>query len=346
MGRIETKPARAGSDEAEYVEATYEPAYAEALELRSAPDQAAGALRVAEPITDADADDLKEATEELAAVDAIQHYLNAIGARPLLTPEQEYAFAAQARSGDFAARQLMIERNLRLVVSIAKHYANRGVGLLDLIEEGNLGLIHAIEKFEPERGFRFSTYATWWIRQAIERALIQQSRTIRLPVHIVRELNQALRAKRHLEAAQRALGTGTEVSLQEIAHLVGKGAAEVAALMRLAEGSTSLDTPLDGDGSNSLLDVLADNQDDTPESSVSRNELQANVREWIERLPTKQRRVIQRRYGLDGQEPATLEQLAEELGLTRERVRQVQQEALQRLKRMLGALGLRRDFLL
>lgn len=337
MGRNGSRPARAGDDDAAYVEA---------LDLR--PEDSRHAPRVVDEaaVDELDSGDARAVDADLAAADTIQQYLNAIGARPLLTPEQEYALAARAREGEFAARQLMIEHNLRLVVSIAKHYANRGVGLLDLIEEGNLGLIHAIEKFEPERGFRFSTYATWWIRQSIERALIQQSRTIRLPVHIVRELNQTLRAKRHLEAAHSACGERREARLDDIAHFVGKTATEVAALLRLAEAATSLDTPLDGDGGASLIDVLADSQGDSPEMHVSQHELESNVREWMERLPGKQRRVIQRRYGLDGQEPATLEQLADELGLTRERVRQVQQEALQRLKRMLGARGLRADFLI
>lgn len=288
---------------------------------------------------------LERESDDLAG-DSVQQYLNAIGARPLLTPEQEYLFAVQARAGDFDARQSMIEHNLRLVVSIAKHYVNRGVGLLDLIEEGNLGLIHAIEKFEPERGFRFSTYATWWIRQSIERAIINQARTIRLPVHIVRELNQVLRAKRHLEAEYAARGERREARIDDIAHLVGRSVDEVADVLRLSELPASLDTPLESDPGSSLIDLLADTGAASPETVALAREIEQLVRDWLERLPDKQRTVVERRYGLNAREPATLEELAVELGLTRERVRQIQQEALQRLRRSLLARGVERDALL
>lgn len=280
------------------------------------------------------------------AGDAIQRYLNAIGARPLLTPEQEFRYATLARAGDFLARQKMIEHNLRLVVSIAKNYSRRGVALLDLIEEGNLGLIHALEKFEPERGFRFSTYATWWIRQSVERAIINQARTVRLPVHVVRELRQVLRARRHLESEAAPAGPPREPRIEDIAHLVGRSIDEVADVLRLAETPTSLDVPFEGDPGSSLLDLLADHQADSPEVSVGSRELEALVAEWLQRLTDKQRLVIERRYGLRGFEPATLEELADELGLTRERVRQIQQEALQRLRRALGARGVGRDAVL
>jgi RNA polymerase nonessential primary-like sigma factor len=290
--------------------------------------------------------DKVDGTDSTDAGDAIQRYLTAIGARPLLTPDEEFRHATAARAGDFAARQTMIEHNLRLVVSIAKNYSRRGVALLDLIEEGNLGLIHAIEKFEPERGFRFSTYATWWIRQAVERAVISQGRTVRLPVHVVRELRQVLRARRHLEAEAVAAGLHREPRIEDIAHLLGRSVEEVADVLRLAETPTSLDVPLDGEAGVSLLDLLADHQADSPEISVGSREVEVLVAEWLERLPAKQKRVIERRYGLKGHDPATLEELAEELHLTRERVRQIQQEALQRLRRSLGARGMGRDALL
>jgi RNA polymerase nonessential primary-like sigma factor len=174
--------------------------------------------------------------------DVTQLYLNEIGANPLLTAEEELRLAAPVRAGDFDARQTMIERNLRLVVNIAKHYLNRGIPLLDLVEEGNLGLMHALEKFDPERGFRFSTYATWWIRQNIERAIMNQSRTIRLPVHVVKELNQVLRAQRHIEATANG-----ESSLEAIAGRLGKTIDEVRKLLALSEHTASLDAPLDID---------------------------------------------------------------------------------------------------
>jgi RNA polymerase nonessential primary-like sigma factor len=313
-------------------------------------DEAVRALDDTGPDDSADGEraaaDAADATDPADSGDAIQRYLNAIGARPLLTPDEEFRYATAARAGDFDARQKMIEHNLRLVVSIAKHYGRRGVALLDLIEEGNLGLIHAIGKFEPERGFRFSTYATWWIRQSVERAIISQGRTVRLPVHVVRELRQVLRAKRHLEAEAVAAGLHREPRTEDIAHLLGRSIDDVADVLRLAEAPASLDVPIDGDAGASLLDLLADHQADSPEISVGSREVEALVAQWLERLPDKHKRVIVRRYGLKGHDPSTLEELAGELHLTRERVRQIQQEALQRLRRSLGARGVGRDAVL
>jgi RNA polymerase nonessential primary-like sigma factor len=276
--------------------------------------------------------------------DNVQRYLTAIGAHRLMTPVEEHDTAVRALAGDFAARQSMIERNLRLVVSIAKHYANRGLALLDLIEEGNLGLIHALEKFDPERGFRFSTYATWWIRQTIERAVINQARTIRLPVHVVRELQHVIRAKRHLEMEKD--DETHEVRIEDIAHLTGKSVDDVEDILKFSATPASLDAPLDADPDSTLADLLIDVTAEAPEASAVRHELEARVHEWLSKLSDKQRLVIERRFGLDEREPATLDALAVELSLTRERVRQIQQDALARLKRALTAGGIGRDAVL
>ncbi|TVO53144.1 MULTISPECIES: RNA polymerase sigma factor RpoS [Denitromonas] len=273
--------------------------------------------------------------------DVTQLYLNDIGANPLLTAEEEAALARRVRKGDFDARQIMIERNLRLVVNIAKHYLNRGIPLLDLVEEGNLGLMHALEKFDPERGFRFSTYATWWIRQNIERAIMNQSRTIRLPVHVVKELNQVLRACRRAEAA------GKRDSLvEEVARDLGKTEEAVRAMLALNEHTASLDAPLDVDPSLSIGESLRDDDVSSPDAQIHDHEVEALVREWINMLNDKQRMVVRYRYGLDGVEVQTLEELAGELNLTRERVRQIQLEALGQLRRIVKRHGMSKDSLL
>lgn len=288
-------------------------------------------------------DDFRSLLKSEMATDATQHYLNQIGLHPLLTAQEEIHFSTLAKQGDFPARQKMIEHNLRLVVSIAKHYINRGLTLLDLIEEGNLGLMHAIGKFEPELGFRFSTYATWWIRQSIERAIMNQARTIRLPVHRIRELNLVLRAKYHLEAR---LSDGHDARIEDIAHLIERSVDDVSAILGMAEHVTSLDTPLDGDSQSSLLDLITDVSETGPESDAEHHEMIALVRDWLDTIPIKQKQVIMRRFGLGHAHPATLEELADEMGLTRERVRQIQQEGLVRLKKTMMARGISKDSLL
>lgn len=282
-----------------------------------------------------------EAPEAEFLGDATQLYLNEIGANPLLTPEEELALSRRVRLGDFEARQTMIVRNLRLVVNIAKHYLNRGMPLLDLVEEGNLGLIHALEKFDPERGFRFSTYATWWIRQNIERAIMNQSRTIRLPVHVVKELNQVLRAMRNLEAR-----SGGECCAEDIATLLAKPVEDVRHILSLNEHTASLDAPLDIDPSLSIGESLADDNQEGPEEQIQNAEIGSLVQTWIAQLNDKQRTVIEYRYGINNREIATLEELADQLSLTRERVRQIQLEALAQLRKILRRAGVSRDELL
>jgi RNA polymerase nonessential primary-like sigma factor len=268
-------------------------------------------------------------------MDATQMYLGEIGFSPLLTAEEEVYFARRALRGDESARNRMIESNLRLVVKIARRYNNRGLVLLDLVEEGNLGLIRAVEKFDPERGFRFSTYATWWIRQTIERAIMNQTRTIRLPIHVVKELNVYLRTAREL--AQRL---DHEPTAEDIAAILNKPVDEVSKMLKLNEKICSVDSPVAGDGEKSLIDILTDEHLNCPEEQTQDDDMQQSIVKWLEQLNPKQREVLARRFGLLGYEPATLEEVGEEIGLTRERVRQIQVEGLKRLREMLTQQGL------
>jgi RNA polymerase nonessential primary-like sigma factor len=276
--------------------------------------------------------------------DLTQIYLTEIGGHTLLRPQEELALARAMKNGDFAARQKLIEHNLRLVVSIAKHYTNRGLALPDLIEEGNLGLIHALDKFDAERGFRFTTYATWWIRQAVERAIMNQSRTIRLPAHVVKELNVVLRALRHLE--MHGTPQGREASLDDVAHLLGKPIEHVRRVIGYNDHVASLDAPLDRETGLSIADGISDESALAPELLLHNTEIEGWVRQWLSELTPRQRTVIERRYGLNGCEIATLEEIAREIGVTRERVRQIQTEALDKLRARLARRGLDRDALL
>ncbi|MBS1141547.1 MAG: polymerase, sigma 38 subunit, RpoS [Proteobacteria bacterium] len=273
--------------------------------------------------------------------DVTQLYLSEIGAKPLLTPAEELATSRLVREGNFEARQRMIEHNLRLVVNIAKHYLNRGIPLLDLIEEGNLGLIHALEKFDPERGFRFSTYATWWIRQNIERGIMNQSRTIRLPVHIVKEINVVLRAMRHLESADKRDST-----VERIALLIDRPVEDVRRILSFNEHIASLDAPLEIDPNHTMAEVIADDGGSDPEFLLQSSEVGSLVDDWLAQLTERQRSVIERRYGLNGADLATLDVIAVDLGLTRERVRQIQMEGLDRLRKIIKRGNISRDSLL
>jgi RNA polymerase nonessential primary-like sigma factor len=268
-------------------------------------------------------------------LDATQLYLGEIGFSPLLSAEEEVYFARRALKGCEASRKRMIVSNLRLVVKIARRYNNRGLALLDLIEEGNLGLIRAVEKFDPERGFRFSTYATWWIRQTIERAIMNQTRTIRLPIHVVKELNIYLRAARELSQK-----LDHEPTAEEIALALDKPVEDVTKMLRLNERIASVDTPIGGENDKALLDILADEKEYGPEENLQDSDIKTNIVSWLQELNPKQREVLARRFGLMGYEPSTLEDVGSEIGLTRERVRQIQVEALRRLRDMLGHQGL------
>ncbi len=273
--------------------------------------------------------------------DVTQIYFNEIGRKPLLTAEQEQHLARQVKQGNFLARQKMIEHNLRLVVNIAKRYANRGVMLLDLIEEGNLGLIHALEKFDPELGFRFSTYATWWIRQNIERAIMNQSRTIRLPVHVVKELNSILRVMRVMEHEG-----DIERNADNIANKLDIPADEVRWALRQNERMVSLDAPLDIDPMLSIGESIQDEQNPPPDILLEEYQMQKIVMEWVEELADRQKSVIEKRFGFNGHDPMTLEELAKTMGLTRERIRQIQIEALQLLKKRFVSRGIRKEMIL
>ena len=267
-------------------------------------------------------------------LDATRLYLNEIGFSKLLTAEEEVFYARLAQKGDVAARRRMIECNLRLVVKIARRYMNRGLALLDLIEEGNLGLIRAVEKFDPERGFRFSTYATWWIRQTIERAIMNQTRTIRLPIHVVKEINVYLRAARQLTQT-----LDHEPTAEEIADLLDRPLNEVKRMLGLNERVTSVDTPYGKDADKPLLDTIADENAKDPTEHIQADDLSGHLDEWLGKLNEKQREVVERRFGLHGYENSTLEQVANELGVTRERVRQIQMDALKRLRGILEQDG-------
>lgn len=283
----------------------------------------------------------KAPTREYASkgsCDATQIYLSEIGFSPLLSAEEEVLYARRALKGDEVARKKMIESNLRLVVKISRRYLNRGLPLLDLIEEGNLGLMRAVEKFDPERGFRFSTYATWWIRQTIERAIMNQTRTIRLPIHVVKELNVYLRAARQLTQT-----LDHEPTPEEIAELVDKPIEDVKKLLGLNDKVTSVDSPVGFDEQKSLLDTIPDMNSANPMDVLTDENLKEHIEKWLNELNDNQREVITRRFGLRGHERATLEDVGSAIGLTRERVRQIQVEALKTLRVIFERYGLSQE---
>lgn len=273
--------------------------------------------------------------------DATRIYLNEIGVSPLLTADEEKEFARKALQGDEAARQRMIESNLRLVVKIARRYINRGLPLLDLIEEGNLGLIHAVKKFDPERGFRFSTYATWWIRQTIERAIMNQSGSVRLPIHIIKDINSCLRAARHIRQQQDRAPTALE-----IAEYMQREVADVERLLGLHERVTLRGGTNDEEGAPGPVDRLKAKRDAEPARRAQKEIVNAIVDHWVCELNDKQRAVVERRFGLHGYRRETLEQIGDEIGVTRERVRQIQLDALKNLRAMMEEHGISGDVIL
>lgn len=268
-------------------------------------------------------------------LEAAQIYLAEIGYFPLLSAEQEIEMGRRIQKGCLASRNKMIESNLRLVVKIARRYINRGLALLDLIAEGNLGLIRAAEKFDPEKGFRFSTYGTWWIRQNIERAIMSQTCTIRLPIHIAKERNAYLRIGR--EIAQKL---DHEPTSQDIAFKANKSVADVERILALNEKTSSLDMPFLGGSEKHLVDAIADPESMDPCLELVGQKLHEELGAWLNMLSEKQREVITRRFGLHGHEHGSLEEVGAAVGLTRERVRQIQIEALRRLKEIVLSKGL------
>jgi RNA polymerase primary sigma factor len=270
------------------------------------------------------------------SLDSLRLYLRSIGRVDLLTAEQEVMLAKRIERGDMDAKQQMIEANLRLVVSIAKNYLGRGLTFLDLIQEGSLGLIRAVEKFDYRRGYKFSTYATWWIRQAVTRAIADKARTIRIPVHMVEKLNKVVHVERQL-----VQDLGREPSPDEIAKELEWTAREVKDILRMAQLPVSLEKPIGEEEDSSLGDFVEDETAESPFELASENLRRQNVRKALEALPEREREVMEMRFGLNGHQARTLEEVGRAFGVTRERIRQIENNTLKKLESLPEAQRLR-----
>jgi RNA polymerase primary sigma factor len=287
----------------------------------------------------AESDSAKKSELDLTvepSLDSLRLYLRSIGQVDLLTAEEEVELSKRIERGDMAAKQHMVEANLRLVVSIAKAYLGRGLGFLDLIQEGSLGLIRGVEKFDYRRGYKFSTYATWWIRQAVTRAIADKARTIRIPVHMVEKLNRVTQAERQL--VQRL---GREPQPGEVATELELTVQEVRDIQRVSQMPVSLERPVGDEDDSELGDFVADESSESPFETATENMQRADVQRALDALPKRERQVIELRYGLRGHEPLTLEEVGRAFGITRERVRQIENNTLRRLKRLPEAQRLR-----
>jgi RNA polymerase nonessential primary-like sigma factor len=291
-------------------------------------------MEIEEKVEELNKVDAKTFSISQGDLDATKIYLNEIGFSSLLTAEEEKFYSRKALKGDEASRKRMIEGNLRLVVKIARRYMNRGMALLDLIEEGNLGLMRAVEKFDPEKGFRFSTYATWWIRQTIERAIMNQTRTVRLPIHVIKEINIYLRAARKLSQK-----LNREPTSEDVAEFLDRPINDVEKMIGLNERTSSVDSSSIYNSDKTLLDTIPDDNNLDPVFLLQNTDVKRHIDNWLEQLTDKQCAVVERRFGLHGREVATLEEIGEELGVTRERVRQIQIEAIRRLRNILEREG-------